>query len=141
MITQRQPYPSDISDEQWNVIKNSLPRSKSNKQTGGRPETYTKREVVNAIFYLLSSGCRYADLPHDLPKKSTVWYYFNTWNESGVWKRLNTKLRKTVRVHRGRTADPSCALIDSQSVKSSCIAEQSGYDAGKKIKGRNYELK
>lgn len=140
MSTQRTAYPSDLSDAEWDILKSSIPHTKSNNKNGGRPEKYTKREIVNAILYLVASGCRYSDLPHDLPKKSTVWRYFNTWSTSGVWKRLNTKLRKAVRTHRGRTADPSCALIDSQTVKGSCIAEHSGYDAGKKIKGRKRHL-
>jgi putative transposase len=140
MSTQRQSYPSDLSDGEWNSIKDTIPRTKSNNKNGGRPEKYSKREIVNAILYLVSSGCRYSDIPHDLPKKSMVWKYFNAWSESGVWKRLNTKLRKAVRVQRGRNENPSCALIDSQSVKGSCIAEQSGYDAGKKIKGRKRHL-
>lgn len=140
MTLQRSAYASDLSDAEWNCIKDAIPRTKSNKRTGGRPEKYTKREIVNAILYLLSSGCRYSDLPHDLPKKSTVWRYFNEWSESGVWKKLNTQLRKAVRVHRGRNEDPSVGIIDSQTAKGVAYTEDSGYDAGKKTKGRKRHL-
>lgn len=136
----RKPYPSDISDEKWNIIEDDIPKIKSNKKKGGRPEKYTRREIVNAIFYVVSSGCRYCDIPHDLPPGGITWKYFNQWSKSGRWRKINNKLRKLVRVSRGKNEDPSAGIIDSQTVKGIEIIENSGYDAGKKIKGRKRHL-
>ena len=94
--TVRKAYPSDISDQGWNIIVDDIPKIKSNKKIGGSPERYPRREIVNAIFYLLSSGCRYCDIPHDLPPGGIVWHYFNAWSKSGLWKKINNKLRKYV---------------------------------------------
>ncbi len=136
----RKPYPSDISDEKWDLIKDDIPKIKSNRKTGGRPEKYPRREIINAIFYLVSSGCRYCDIPHDLPPRGITWKYFNMWSKNGKWKKINSKLRKLVRISRGRNEDPSAGIIDSQTAKGIEITEQSGYDAGKKIKGRKRHL-
>src|SRR4051812_36822205 len=113
----RKRYPSDLTDEAWHIIEHDIPKAKSNKKTGGRPEKYPKREIVNAILYLVSSGCRYSDLPHDLPPGGITWKYFNTWSKNGRWKKINNKLRKLVRKRRGRTEDPSVGIIDSQTAK------------------------
>ena len=107
---------------------------------GGRPEKYPKREILNAILYLVSSGCRYCDIPHDLPPGGIVWKYFNHWSESGRWKYINKKLGQRIRVKRGKTAEPSVAIIDSQTTKGVCITHDTGYDAGKKTKGRKRHL-
>ena len=136
----RNHYASDISDEQWEIIKDDIPQCQSTKKKGGRPEKYPKREIINAIFCLVSSGCRYVDLPHDLPPRGIVWKYFNAWSASGRWKKINGKLGKRVRLARGRNEDPSAAIIDSQTAKGTGITEDSGYDAGKKTKGRKRHL-
>lgn len=143
MISQcveRQSYPSDLTDKEWNTIKDDIPKIKSNKKTGGRPEKYPRREIVNAIMYLVSSGCRYCDIPHDLPPGGITWKYFNRWSKSGRWKKINGKLRKLVRRHRNRNENPSVGIIDSQTAKGLEIIEHSGYDAGKKTKGRKRHL-
>lgn len=140
MSTQRKPYPSDLSDGDWEYIKSYIPKAKSNRTKGGRPEKYTKREILNAILYLVSSGCRYCDIPHDLPPGGIVWKYFNQWSLSGRWKRINQKLRQQVRMYRDRNPEPSVAIIDSQTTKSVCITSDTGYDAGKKTKGRKRHL-
>ena len=140
MTSQRNQYPSDLSDEQWDIIKSDIPPCKSTKRKGGRPEKYARREIVNAILYLVSSGCRYADIPHDLPPGGITWKYFNRWSKAGKWKKINKKLVKMVRVRRGRNGDPSAGIIDSQSVKTTDNAQGTGYDAGKKIKGRKRHL-
>lgn len=140
MESQRRPYPSDITDEKWEIIKGDIPTCKSNRHTGGRPEKYPKREIVNALLYLVSSGCRYCDLPHDLPPGGIVWKYFNRWSKNGIWRKMNRKIRRLVRERRQRTPDPSAAIIDSQTVKGIEITAHSGYDAGKKIKGRKRHL-
>jgi putative transposase len=136
----RKQYPSDITDEQWEILKQYIPQSYSNKITGGRPEKHSRREIINAILYILSSGCRWQDIPHDLPGKSISWYYFNEWSTLGIWKHINIALRKKVRSIRERNELPSIAIIDSQSIKGTCFIEQTGYDAGKKIKGRKRHL-
>ncbi len=85
----RKPYQSDLTDKQWELIKDFIPEIKSNKNTGGRPSLYSRREIVNAILYVLSSGCRWIDLPHDLPGKSISWKKFDEWSKEGVWKKVN----------------------------------------------------
>jgi putative transposase len=136
----RKPYPSDLTDKKWDIIKNDIPQAQSNKRNGGRPEKYPKREIVNAILYLIASGCRYSDIPHDLPPGGITWKYFNRWSKSGRWKKINKKLVKMVREQRDRNADPSAGIIDSQTAKGVCITKDSGYDAGKKTKGRKRHL-
>ena len=136
----RKNYLSDLSDAAWEFIKSFIPVAKSSTRTGGRPEKYPKREIVNSILYVVSSGCRYADIPHDLPPKCITWKYFDCWSKNGVWKRINTALRRWVRLCVGRTENPSVGIIDSQSIKATDIALETGYDAGKKIKGRKRHL-
>lgn len=136
----RKPYPSDLSDEHWVVLEPLVPKANSNRKRGGRPETYSKREIVNAILFVVSSGCRWSDMPHDLPPGGIAWHYFNRWSRSGRWRRITRTLRRAVREKRGRTPDPSVAIIDSQTAKGVDITEDSGYDAGKKVKGRKRHL-
>jgi putative transposase len=88
----RESYESDLTDKQWEAIKHLIPKIKSTKKWGGRPEVYSRREIVNAILYVLSSGCRWVDLPHDLPKKSIAWKRFDEWSKKGIWKKINTFL-------------------------------------------------
>ncbi len=140
MKSQRSLYLSDLTDKEWEVISKYIPQSKSNKKIGGRPEKYPKREIVNAILYLMSSGCRYCDIPHDLPSRGIVWKYFNRWSKSGLWKKINNILVKMVRLSRGRNEYPTAGIIDSQTAKGVDITKDSGYDAGKKIKGRKRHL-
>lgn len=136
----RKRYISDLTDAAWEYIKSFIPVAQSNTSTGGRPEKYSKREIINSILYIVSSGCRYIDIPHDLPPRGATWKYFDRWSKNGVWKKINTALRKWVRLCVGRTEDPSAGIIDSQSVKGTDVALETGYDAGKKIKGRKRHL-
>lgn len=136
----RKGYISDLTDAAWEFIKPFIPSAKSNNTTGGCPEKYPKREIVNSILYVVSSGCRYIDIPHDLPPGSITWLYFNRWSTNGTWKKINASLRRYVRLCLGRNEDPSAAIIDSQSTKATDIALETGYDAGKKIKGRKRHL-
>ncbi len=109
----RQPYPSDLSDEQWKLIEPQLPPPK----TAGRPIEYDRREVLNGILYVVRTGCSWRSMPHDLPPWRTVYYYFMTWRQQGLWQQLNDRLREQVRRQAGRHSQPSAAIIDSQSVK------------------------
>ena len=109
----RQAYPSDLSDTEWQLLEPLLPAPKP----GGRPVKYPRREVVNAIMYVLRSGCAWRMLPHDLPPWRTAFHYFRTWRKDGTWERVHQTLRERVRKADGRQTSPSAAIIDSQSVK------------------------
>jgi len=109
----RKPYVSDLTDEQWALIEPLIPPAKP----GGRPRKTEMREVFNAILYLLRTGCCWRLLPHDLPPYTTVSEYYHQWRREGLWERLNASLREQVREQAGREKEPSAAIIDSQSVK------------------------
>jgi len=109
----RTMYPSDLSDAQWEVIAPLVPPAKP----GGRPRSVDMREILNAILYVLRSGCAWRMIPHDLPVWSTVYDYFRQFRRAGVWKRIHDTLRGQLRRQVGREESPSAAIIDSQSVK------------------------
>lgn len=110
----RPSYTSDLSDLQWELIR-SFFEEKPNKI--GRPCKHSKREVVNAIFYILQSGCAWRLLPHDFPSWRTVYTHFRDWQNLGIWEKVNAFLVKTWRTKKGKNGDPSAAVIDSQSVR------------------------
>lgn len=128
-------YPSDLSDQQWELIKDLIPRAR----TGGRPRTTDLRNVVNAVFFLNRSGCAWRYLPKTFPPWKTVYDYFYRWKIHGVWKEIHQTLVARVRVQAGRDEIPSCAIVDSQSVKSS-QGEHRAYDGFKRIKGRKRHI-
>ncbi len=109
----RRAYPSDLSDAEWVVLEPLVPTAKA----GGRPPVHDRREIVDAILYVLRTGCQWRHLPHDLPPWGTVWWYFRRWRDDGTWEAINTALRERVRVRRGRHPTPSAAIRDSQSAK------------------------
>jgi transposase len=109
----RRPYPSDLSDAQWQALAPLIPAAKP----GGRPRRVDMREVVNAILYIARQGATWRALPHDYPPWRTVYHYFRAWRLDGTWERVHDALRDRVRVEAGRAASPSAAIIDSQSVR------------------------
>jgi putative transposase len=109
----RPAYPTDLTDAQWQIIEPLLPPAKP----GGRPRTVNLREVVNAIVYVLRTGCSWRMLPHEFPPWGTVHYYARRWRLDGTWARVMGVLRERVRQQAGREPTPSAAIIDSQSVR------------------------
>jgi len=132
----RKPYRSDLTGEQWDLIKDLLPPPKS----GGRPRQVDLREVVNTLMYQARTGCQWDYLPHDLAAKSTVWDYFVGWQKDGTWQKILDTLRGQIRKEAGREETPSAACIDTQTVKSTEMGGCVGYDGGKKIKGRKRHI-
>jgi len=110
---ERQPYPSDLTDAQWEALQRAVPKPKK----PGRPPKYPRREIWNAIFYQDRTGCQWRALPHDLPPWNLVWEHFGRWRDRGLIQQVHDALRTQVRVEAGREASPSAAIIDSQSVR------------------------
>lgn len=132
----RKAYPSDLTDEEWERIEALVPAPKS----GGRPATISRREIVNALFYLSRNGGVWRAMPHDLPNWSTVYQYYSRWYKAGIWQNILDTLVVLERVEQGRLPQPSAAIIDSQSVKSAQGGPDTGFDAAKKIKGRKRHI-
>src|SRR5215212_6536294 len=133
----RKAYPADLSDAEWSRLQSCLPTPKAQ----GRPRTHSLRDILNAIFYVLKSGCQWRLLPHDFPPWSTVYYHFRRFRLSGLWHRILKVLHAAQRKRVGKDPQPTAAIIDSQSVKTvEESAHPSGYDAPKNIKGRKRHL-
>jgi putative transposase len=133
---ERKSYPTDLTDEQWDLIRPLLPKAKP----GGRPRSVDTRAVVDGILYVVRGGVPWRMLPHDLPPWGTVHYYYRSWRIDGTWARVMDVLRTRLRHADGRKKSPSAAIVDSQSIKTSEGGEARGYDAGKKVTGRKRHL-
>ena len=130
------PYPSDLSDEEWAILGPLITPGKQ----AGHPQLFGLRRIVEAVFYLLRTGCQWRAMPHEYPPWPTVFYHFAKWRNQGTWERINTALRERHRVLNGRKPQPTAAIIDSQSARTTEAGGPRGYDAAKKVSGRKRHI-
>jgi len=136
--SKRKPYPSDLSDAQWDLIKDLIPQP--NPHPNLPKPNYERREIVNGILYLLRTGCQWRHLPHDFPKWTLVASYYYKWKRAGVLTAILDRLRSMARSAEGRNPQPTLGMIDSQSAKTTEVTNERGFDAGKKVKGRKRHI-
>jgi putative transposase len=132
----KQLYPTDLTDSQWNLIKEMLPTPNSR----GRPRRLDLRQVINAILYLVVGGIQWRMMPKEYPKWQSVYYYFREWRHNGLWERIHNTLRARVRQKAERHKHPTAGCMDSQSVKTTLVPGVRGFDAGKHVMGRKRHI-
>lgn len=132
---ERKSYPTDLTDEQWELVRPLLPRAKP----GGRPRSVDLREVLNGVLYVVRGGVAWRMLPNDLPPWGTVHYYYRRWRLDGTWDRVMEVLRTRLRHADGRKKSPSAAIVDSQTIRTAGGGVR-GYDAGKRTPGRKRHI-
>ena len=126
-------YPTDLTDEQWNLLQLALPPRKTRKGRGRPPADL--RRICSALLYFVRSGCAWRLLPRDFGPWKTIYHYFWLWTKQGCWKIIHDLLREAVRKAAGKRSQPTAAILDSQTVRSADQAGERGYDAAKKTKG------
>src|SRR5919202_1574052 len=133
MLTERRAYSSDLTDAEWQILAPLLPSEKP----GGRHRLYPLREIINAIQYILRGGCAWRLMPHDLPHWRTAYQTFRAWRQDGTWLRIHDQLRDAVRTRTGRSPQPSAAIIDAQTVKTTEKGGSMAMTARRKSMGAN----